>query len=145
MHNASAISRRQLLKSSALIGVGVGLSAGSLLAARRTARAAETAVTFAGWAFEPQVVEANLKIFAQQNPDVKVGYTPLDLQLYNEKMVALFNAKAQADAFYVRDTNLGAWVEAGWLQPIDGLPKLAELNKDIYPATLQTLFYKGKQ
>jgi multiple sugar transport system substrate-binding protein len=111
----------------------------------RTARAADTPVTFAGWAFEPQVVEANIKIFAQQNPDVKVSYTPLDLQLYNEKMVALFNAKAQADAFYVRDTNLGAWVEAGWLQPIDGLPKLDELNADMFPFNREALFYKGKQ
>ena len=140
--SSSAISRRQLLKNSALIGAGIGLAAPGLL---RTARAAETPVTFAGWAFEPQVVEANLKIFAQQNPDVKVSYTPLDLQLYNEKMVALFNAKAQADAFYVRDTNLGAWVEAGWLQPIDGLPKLDELNADMFPFNREALFYKGKQ
>jgi multiple sugar transport system substrate-binding protein len=31
------------------------------------------------------------------------------------------------------------------VQPIDGLPKLDELNKDIFPATRDTLFYKGKQ
>ena len=135
-----SISRRQLLKASAI--AGVGLVTPAML---RTARAAETPVTFAGWAFEPQVVEANVKVFAQQNPDIKVNYTPLDLQLYNEKMVALFNAKAPPDAFYVRDTNLGAWVEAGWLQPIDGLPKLDELNKDIFQFNREALFYKGKQ
>src|SRR5258708_7280221 len=132
-----SISRRQLLEASAIAGVGRVTRA--LL---RTARAAETPVTFAGWAFEPQVVEANVKVFAQQNPDIKVNYTPLDLQLYNEKMVALFNAKAPPDAFYVRDTNLGAWVEAGWLQPIDGLPKLHELNKDIFQFNREALFYK---
>ena len=135
-----SISRRQLLKASAIAGVGLVTPA-----VPRTARAAETPVTFAGWAFEPQVVEANVKVFAQQNPDIKVNYTPLDLQLYNEKMVALFNAKAPPDAFYVRDTNLGAWVEAGWLQPIDGLPKLDELNKDIFQFNREALFYKGKQ
>jgi multiple sugar transport system substrate-binding protein len=135
-----AISRRQLLKASAL--TGVGLTAPTLL---RSASAADTAVTFAGWAFEPQVVEANVKVFMQQNPDIKVNYTPLDLQLYNEKMVALFNARNVPDAFYVRDTNLGAWVEAGWLQPIDGLPKLDELNKDVFPFNREALFYKGKQ
>lgn len=139
MHRTS-ISRRQLLKTSAL--ASAALVGPSLL---RSARAAETPVTFAGWAFEPQVVEANVKVFAQQNPDIKVNYTPLDLQLYNEKMVALFNARAQADAFYVRDSNLGAWVEAGWLQPIDGLPKLKELNDDIFPFNREALFYKGKQ
>jgi ABC-type glycerol-3-phosphate transport system substrate-binding protein len=82
-------------------------------------------------------------MFAQQNPDIKVNYTPLDLQLNNEKMVALFNAKAQADAFYVHDSNLGAWVEVGWLQPIDGLPKLKELNDDIFTFNREALFYKG--
>src|SRR5207245_7955181 len=103
------------------------LAAASLLLARSAwpppplpARPAPTVVRFSGWAFEPQVVEANVKRFMEQNPDVKVEYTPLDLQLYNEKMVALFNAGTQPDAYYVRDINLGAWVEAGRVQPIDG-------------------------
>jgi multiple sugar transport system substrate-binding protein len=138
----TSISRRRVLKNAALAGLGVGLGGPVAL---RSARAAETTVTFAGWAFEPQVVEANVKVFMAQNPDIRVRYTPLDLQLYNEKMVALFNAAAQPDAFYVRDTNLGAWVEAGWLQPIDGLPKLDELNKDIFSFNREALSYKGKQ
>jgi multiple sugar transport system substrate-binding protein len=134
------VSRRQLLQASALAGAGIaapGLMHG--------ANAADATVSFAGWAFEPQIVEANVKVFMQQNADIKVSYTPLDLQLYNEKMVALFNAGNIPDAFYVRDTNLGAWVEAGWLQPIDGLPKLDELNKDMFPFNREALFYKGKQ
>jgi multiple sugar transport system substrate-binding protein len=137
------MSRRNFLKTSAFAGAGLGLGTAGLL---RSAQAqAITTISFQGWAFEPQVVEASVKRFMAENPDIRVNYTPLDLQLYAEKMVALFNAGTQGDAFYVRDTHLGAWVEAGWLQPIDGLPKLAELNRDIYPATLQTLFYKGKQ
>ncbi len=80
-------SRRRFLGASALAGIG---AAGAALL--RPARAAQITVTFAGWAFEPQVVEANVKRFMEQNPDIGVNYTPLDLQLYNEKMVALFNA-----------------------------------------------------
>ena len=80
----------------------------------------------------------------RRTPTPTVIYTPLDLQLYPEKMVALFNASTQADAFYVRDTHLGAWVEAGWVQPIDGMPKLAELNKDIFPATLRDAVLQGQ-
>jgi ABC-type glycerol-3-phosphate transport system substrate-binding protein len=136
------ISRRKLLKNSALAGAGIGLAGTGLI---RPAHAAETTVTFAGWAFEPQVVEANVQRFMEQNPDIEVNYTPLDLQLYNEKMVALFNAGAEPDAFYVRDINLGAWVEAGWLEPIDGRDGLAELNEDMYPFNRGALFYKGKQ
>lgn len=136
------MSRRSLLKTTTMAGVGLGLGGSGLLS---PALAANTTVTFAGWAFEPQVVEGFVKQFMAENPDIRVNYTPLDLQLYPEKMVALFNAGTQPDAFYVRDTHLGAWVDAGWLQPIDGLPKLDELNQEIFPATRQTLFYKGKQ
>jgi ABC-type glycerol-3-phosphate transport system substrate-binding protein len=136
-------SRREFLKTSGGAVAGLALGGAGLI---RPARAQnQVTIGFQGWAFEPQVVEASVKRFMEQNPDIRVEYTPLDLQLYNEKMVALFNAGTEGDAFYVRDTHLGAWVEAGWMQPIDGMPGLAELNKDIYPATLQTLFYKGKQ
>jgi multiple sugar transport system substrate-binding protein len=137
--SSSALGRRRFLAGAAALGAGLGLAAPP----RRAAAA--TTVRFAGWAFEPQVVEANVKRFMEQYPDVKVDYMPLDLQLYNEKMVALFNAGTQPDAYYVRDTNLGAWVEAGWVQPIDGLPGLAELNQDIFGFNLEALRYKGKQ
>jgi len=142
MHDTDArprISRRRFLTTTA---AGVALTAGRL---PRPVEAAPATVRFSGWAFEPQVVEANVKRFMEQYPDVKVEYTPLDLQLYNEKMVALFNAGTQPDAYYVRDINLGAWVEAGWVQPIDGLPGLAELDRDIFPFNLEALKYKGKQ
>jgi multiple sugar transport system substrate-binding protein len=136
------ISRRTFLKGAALSGIGLTAMP---LSRRAEAAAAQTVVRFAGWAFEPQVAEANTKRFMEQNPDIKVEFTPLDMQLYNEKMVALFNAGTQPDAFYVRDMNLGAWVEAGWVQPIDGLPDLADLNKDIFPFNLEGMKYKGKQ
>jgi len=135
-------SRRTFLRSAGIGSAGLALG---FAGTPRRAAAAPTVVRFAGWAFEPQVVEANVKRFMEQNPDLKVEYTPLDLQLYNEKMVALFNAGTQPDAYYVRDTNLGAWVEAGWVQPIDGLPGLAELDRDIFPFNLEALRYKGKQ
>jgi ABC-type glycerol-3-phosphate transport system substrate-binding protein len=137
----SNLSRRNFLKSSALAGAGVALGNAGLIS---SAFAADS-IRFSGWAFEPQVAEGLVKQFMAENPGVQVQYTPLDLQLYNEKMVALFNAGTQPDAFYVRDTNLGAWVDAGWLRPIDGMPKLAELNEDIFPFNREALFYKGKQ
>jgi multiple sugar transport system substrate-binding protein len=135
-------TRRQFLKTSAMTAAGLGLAGAGL---RSRAQAAQATIGFSGWAFEPQVVEANVKRFMAENPDIKVNYIPLDLQLYEEKMVALFNANSQPDAFYVRDTALGAWVEAGWLQPIDGMNRLAELNADMFTYNLEAMFYKGKQ
>lgn len=135
------ISRRRFIRTTT---AGAGLALSGAMLGWRDARAAAS-VKFSGWAFEPQVVEANVKRFMEQNPDVAVAYTPLDLQLYEEKMVALFNARAQPDAFYVRDTALGAWVEAGWLRPVDGMDRLDELNAEMYPYNRQALFYKGQQ
>ncbi len=107
--------------------------------------AAVTKVSFDGWAFEPQVTEADIKLFMQQNPDIAVDYTPLDLQTYNQKMIALFVANTPPDAFFIRDTDLGAWVEAGWVQPIDGMPGLDDLNAEMFPYIRQAMSYKGKQ
>jgi multiple sugar transport system substrate-binding protein len=138
-----AKSRRDFLKTTALAGASLALGDFGLISSARAANAVQ--LQFSGWAFEPQVVEQRLQQFMAENPDIHVNYTPLDMQLYSEKMIALFNAGSQPDAFYVRDTDLGAWVDAGWLQPIDGLPKLAELNQQIYPFDREALFYKGKQ
>ena len=139
---AKVLSRRQVLTTSALLVGGLAVPRSPFVG---SAAAAQTTVKFAGWAFEPQVVEANVKRFMEQNQDIRVDYTPLDLQLYNEKMVALFNASSQGDAFYIRDTNLGSWVEAGWVQPIDGMPGVKELNDDMFPFIREAMFYKGKQ
>jgi multiple sugar transport system substrate-binding protein len=140
--SSQAMSRRKFLQTSALAGTGLALGSGGLMS---SARAADTSIRFAGWAFEPQVVDQRIKQFMAENPAIQVAYSPLDMQLYNQKMIALFNAGSQPDAFYVRDTDLGAWVDAGWLQPIDGMPKLDELNRDIFPFDREALFYKGKQ
>jgi multiple sugar transport system substrate-binding protein len=139
---SKVLSRRQVLTTSALFVGGLAVPRSPFVG---SAAAAQTTVKFAGWAFEPQVVEANVKRFMEQNTDIRVDYTPLDLQLYNEKMVALFNASSQGDAFYIRDMNLGSWVEAGWVQPIDGMPGVKELNDDMFPFIREAMFYKGRQ
>ena len=128
------LQRRAFLAGTALAAAGLPAWA-----------AAQTQITFSGWAFEPQVTEADVKLFMQQNPEISVGYTPLDMQSYNQKMIALFAADAQPDAFYVRDTDIGAWAEAGWVQPIDGLPGLDALNADMFPYIRQAMSYRGKQ
>src|SRR3981081_4468788 len=85
----SPMSRRRFLTLSALAGTGTTIGNLGLMS---SARAADVAVQFAGWAFEPQVVEQRLKQFMAENPSIRVNYTPLDMQLYSEKMIALFNA-----------------------------------------------------
>ena len=64
--------------------------------------------------------------------------------LQREDGRALQCRRRSRTAFYVRDTNLGAWVEAGWVQPIDGMPGLDELNKDIFPFNLRGHVLQGQ-
>lgn len=138
-HMTSHLSALQLRRRGFLGGAAAAAIGSSARAA------AVTKVSFDGWAFEPQVTEADIKLFMQQNPDISVDYTPLDLQTYNQKMIALFVANTPPDAFYIRDTDLGAWVDAGWAQPIDGMPGLDELNAEMFPYIRQAMSYKGKQ
>ena len=74
-----AMSRREFLKTSTFAGMGLGLGGAGLLGSAQAQ--AQVTIGFQGWAFEPQVVEASVKRFMVENPDVRVIYTPLDLQL----------------------------------------------------------------
>ncbi len=134
-------SRRSILALAGSLGLAHQFGASTPAAAQT----AKTKIGLQGWGFEPQVVEANIQRFLSQNPDLSVEYTPLDTMLYTEKMLSLFGAGAQADVLYVRDSFLGAWVEAGWLRPIDGMPGLDELNQHTFPFFQQSATYKGKQ
>jgi len=148
------LSRRSFLRTSLAAGLAVGL-AGCGQAAEPTPTAATKPadgsvpapppLKLVSWIFEPQEVEANLKRFMEQNPDLSVEHSPIERQFYNEKMVAQFTAQTSMDVVYVSDVDFAAWVEAGWLLPIDGLPGLEEVNRDVYPFNLQALKYGDKQ
>jgi multiple sugar transport system substrate-binding protein len=134
------LSRRRVLQLGALAatapimaacGSGAGKSDGKL--------------KFAGWDYESVLVEQNVKRFEQLNKDIKVAYTPVTSSSYVQKTVAEFTAGDGPDVLYVYDDSLAGWVDAGYLQPLDGLPGLDDIYGQIYPGNVQAMTYNGKR
>lgn len=139
---SEGITRRGLLKAGTAAGLGLGLPGGLW---REAAAAEKRTLIFTGWVYEPELVRQNLDRFEKIYPEYKVDYTPTDTRLYREKLVAMFQAGTPLDALYVRDDYFSGWVEAGYLQPIDGMPGLKDLDKDMFDFNLDAMTHKGKR
>ena len=103
-----------------------------------------TAVRLTGWAFAPEVVRANLDRFESMESEYKVEmqmFAPAD---YGTRIVALAAADRLRDVLYVRGENLVAWVNAGYLQPVDGLPGIEEVKNDLFPFVRGGMSVGGK-
>ena len=103
-----------------------------------------TAVRLTGWAFAPEVVRANLDRFESMASEYQVEmqmFAPAD---YGTRIVALAAADRLRDVLYVRGENLVAWVNAGYLQPVDGLPGIEEVKSDLFPFVRAGMSVGGK-
>lgn len=130
-------NRRTFLKSAA------GLAGASAFMLPRDALP-RSAVRLTGWAFAPEVVRANLDRFESMEPGYKVEmqmFAPAD---YGTRIVALAAADRLRDVLYVRGENLVAWVNAGYLQPVDGLPGIEEVKNDLFPFVRAGMSVDGK-
>ena len=96
------------------------------------------------WNFLPEMVEANIGRFEGQNPDISVKREMHDGMAYFDKLVANFVAGVPMDVIYGDETKRAQYAEAGWIQPIDGLPGLDEVKKDLFPFAVQAMSYNGK-
>jgi multiple sugar transport system substrate-binding protein len=143
------MDRRNLLKM-ATLGLAVP-TAGPLLAAcggdepTQTGGGGTGPVKFEGWDYEPTLVQQNIDRYTKLNADAKVTYTPVPSAQYVQKLVAEFTANNGPDALYVYDDSLAGWVEAGYLQPIDGMPGVDDVYNSIYASNASTMTYKGKR
>jgi multiple sugar transport system substrate-binding protein len=133
-------SRRDFIKTS--LATGAGLATAGMTGFIPRAHGAVT-LDFKGWDYSPDLVRENINKFENQYPDIKVKYEAVGGN-YMDKMAALFVAKSPLDCLYVRDTNFAGWVEAGWLRDIEGLPRVDEYKKRIYPGNLDAMKYDGK-
>lgn len=129
------MNRRALLGG--LAGAALGAAGGCM------PRPDPTALLLRGWAYEPDLVRANLARFARQPGAPPVDYAPLSGN-YHDKMVALFVARTPLDVVYVRDDFFAEWVQAGWLQPIDEQPRARAYAERIFPFNREALTYEGR-
>lgn len=137
----NAFTRRDALKLA-----GLGLSTSFLAACGNSdSGSGDGTVKFEGWDYEAKLVQQNIDRFTKLNSDVKVSYTPITSAQYVQKVVAEFTGEAGPDALYVYDDSLAGWVDAGYLQPLDGLAGVDEVYDAIYPSNAKTMTYKGKR
>lgn len=131
-----SISRRGLLTAAAAL---------PLLAACGDSRARTGAVRFEGWDYEATLVQQNLDAFGRANPDLRVDYTPITSAQYVRKIVAEFTGDNGPDALYCYDDSLASWAQAGYLQPLDGLPGVEEVYAGLYESNAKALTFQGKR
>lgn len=135
------VSRRKFVQGS--LAAGAGVTAAGLMGGWPTGARAATTLNFKGWDYEPDLVRENINIFEKQYPEVKVNYEAVGGN-YNDKLATLFVARSPLECLYVRDTYFSAWVEAGWLRDIEGLPGVDAYKKRFYKANLDAMTYDGK-
>jgi len=139
------LNRRQILKYA---GLGLALPAASPLLAAcsndKSGSSGDGSVKFEGWDYEAALVQQNLDNFTKTS-GFKVDYTPITSAQYIQKVVAEFTGGGGADALYVYDDSLAAWVEGDYLQPLDGMPGVDEVYAAIYPGNAEAMTYQGKR
>lgn len=118
-------------------------AAASPTPAAKPATGAQTTLTLVGWNYEPPLVQQNLDRFMEQYPQYKVNYEPIAGE-YLTALIPKFQAKSPIDVVYVRDQYLAAWVDAGYLTPMDDFIGYKEYLQDVYPLNIQQTTYKGK-
>ena len=140
------LNRRQILKYAAL-GATLPVTSSLLSACSNgddSGAASDGSVKFEGWDYEANLVQQNLDRFSQQN-SIKVNYTPITSAQYVQKVVAEFTGGGGPDALYVYDDSLAAWVEGGYLQPLDGMAGVDEVYAGIFPGNAEAMTYQGKK
>lgn len=140
------VNRRELLKLGGAAAAGAALGGFPAIAsARSTSAEKTTTIKFQGWDYEPTLVQQNLNNFQKVNPSIKVDYTSVLSADYDPKLIAEFTGNTGPDAMYVYDTSMAGWVDAGYLQPLDGMPGLDKAYELMYPANQKAMTYQGKR
>lgn len=137
-----SLNRRDLLKLGGA-AAGLGLAGFPALAAASTSAA--TTIKFQGWDYQPALVQQNLNNFQKLNPNIKVDYTSVVSADYDPKIITEFTGNTAPDAMYVYDTSMAGWIDAGYLEPLDGMSGLDKAYSMMYPANQKAMTYKGKR
>lgn len=136
--NLHSIDRRGLLKTAGLAAIAAALPTHARAQVPKK-------LVYVVWAFEPQVHRDHADRFEAENPGYKVEIVTVTFRDYLKKVAAMMSAGEQIDAMLVYNFHVAAWSEAGYLQAIDGLPGLDQLNGEMFPFVHDLMTYKGKQ
>ena len=123
-------SRRQVLIGAA------ALSAGSLIRGRAFA-APSAPLTFAGWQYQPQIVDENVQTFKKLY-DENVTYELITGD-YHPLAETKLTGGQHIDMLYAEENYIARWHTAEWIRTIDGLPGVDEIKAGMFPVSVESL------
>ena len=94
------------------------------------------------WGYEPQLLAWNLDRFSTQYPGLQVLPEAFSSD-YFQTVSLLLNEGQPIDTVYVRETDLSAWAEAGWLEPLDEFNGINQYRDSMMPQAAEGIQYKG--
>ncbi|WP_320128803.1 sugar ABC transporter substrate-binding protein [uncultured Sphaerochaeta sp.] len=98
----------------------------------------------AGWSYEVDTVDANLKVFTEQTGISADSFYSFPSNQFHDKMVTSFIGGAGYDVIYVRDSYLAEWASAGWIIPVDGFADTASIKANLSQGAIDQMTYDGK-
>ena len=132
----NSLSRRHLLLSSALLAAAC--SRGQTLGNEQE----PLNLRLAYWGYEPELLRWNLDRFVRQYPGLRVEPELIESD-YFQAVSRLLNEGQPIDTVFVRETDLAAWAEAEWLEPLDGYNGIKQYREDMIPQAAEGIQCKG--
>ncbi|MEZ4499630.1 MAG: ABC transporter substrate-binding protein [Thermomicrobiales bacterium] len=139
-------SSQRSLSRRTLLGGAAGIAAGSAgLAMPRGASAQTTNLDFTIWNYAEDIVQDNINIFQEANPDVAVKLSSFAWPEFHTTMVNRFSSGTPTDVSY----NGGNWLEefaaAGWVAPLDvSFDWVAGYKDKVLPFAWQDMTFNGQ-
>lgn len=108
-----------------------------------SAAAFKGTVNLYGWSAVVETIQKRVDAFTAAK-QIPVSYTNTAWAQYHDAAITKFTGNAPMDVVYSSDAWISEWAEAGWIVPIDGLPGVDDLKKDLVDSAVQAATYNGK-
>lgn len=137
-HHLSKIGRRRLLAGAAAAG-----AAGAFPQSEAFGQSGEP-INFIAWSAVVDQVRAHLTAF-ERTTNTRVNYENHPAAQFRATLVQRITANAPIDVMWMNDAWTPEFVEAGWIAPINDIPQLMGLNRDVSQFCINYMTYKGRQ
>lgn len=124
------LSRRRVLQGAA------ALSASAMLG-RSAFAAPDTSLSFIGWQYQPEIVDANVKTFMKLY-DESVTYE-LVTGDYHPIAETKLTGGQHVDMLYAEEDRIARWHAAEWIKDLEGQQGIAEIKAGMFPVSVESL------
>lgn len=103
----------------------------------RAFAAPDTPLTFVGWQFQPQIVEANVNTFRKLY-DESVNYELVTGDYHPVAETKLMGGQ-HIDMLYAEEDRIARWNAAGWARDLEDMPGIAEMKAGMFPVNVESM------